>query len=117
MTVAEHCQTRYVRRRRAEALRRSHLIDTTGVADSRPARPRKMEGNETNTIQVVLNGEPKAVPEGLNVAGLLKYLAIDGARVAVELNRSIVRRQDWPATRILEGAQLEVVWFVGGGAG
>jgi sulfur carrier protein len=74
-----------------------------------------METAETNTIQVVLNGEPKRVPQGFHVAALLEFLAIDPARVAVELNRSIVRKQDWSATRVEDGAQIEVVWFVGGG--
>jgi len=74
-----------------------------------------METAETNTIQVVLNGEPKRVPQGFHVAALLEFLAIDPARVAVELNRSIVRKQDWSATRVENGAEIEVVWFVGGG--
>jgi thiamine biosynthesis protein ThiS len=74
-----------------------------------------MKISETKTIQVVLNGDPKRVPEGLNVARLLEFLAIDASKVAVELNRSIVRKQDWSATAIEDGAQLEVVWFVGGG--
>ena len=75
----------------------------------------RMKISETKTIQVVLNGDPKRVPEGLNVARLLEFLAIDASKVAVELNRSIVRKQDWSATAIEDGAQLEVVWFVGGG--
>ena len=46
---------------------------------------------------------------------LLDFLAIDRGRVAVELNRSIVRKADWISTPVEEGAQVEVVWFVGGG--
>ena len=48
-----------------------------------------MEVAETKTIRIVLNGEPKRVPEGFHVGRLLEFLAIDPARVAVELNRSI----------------------------
>jgi thiamine biosynthesis protein ThiS len=70
---------------------------------------------ETKTIGIVLNGEPRRVPGGLNVAGLLKYLEIDAQKVAVELNREIVRKPEWESTDVLEGAQVEVVWFVGGG--
>jgi thiamine biosynthesis protein ThiS len=70
---------------------------------------------ETKTIGIVLNGDVRRVPEGLNVAGLLKYLEIDGGRVAVELNRSIVRKAAWESAEVLDGAQVEVVWFVGGG--
>jgi thiamine biosynthesis protein ThiS len=74
-----------------------------------------MEVAETKTIEVVLNGEPKRVPQGFHVAQLLQSLGIDPARVAVELNRAIVRKQDWTATEVRDGAVLEVVWFVGGG--
>lgn len=74
-----------------------------------------MEVAETKTIQIALNGQPRRVPQGLDVVRLLEFLSIDPARVAVELNRSIVRKQDWSATAIEDGAELEVVWFVGGG--
>jgi thiamine biosynthesis protein ThiS len=70
---------------------------------------------ETKEIEMVVNGEPRPVPDGLNLADLLEHLGIDPSRVAVELNRAIVRKTDWPATRIGEGARLEIVWFVGGG--
>ena len=45
----------------------------------------------------------------------LIWLRMDPSRVAVELNREIVRKADWPTLRLLDGAQVEVVWFVGGG--
>ena len=66
-------------------------------------------------IEIVVNGEPKRVPEGLNVFALLRFLEIDPSRVAVELNREIVRKAAWEATGVREGAAVEVVWFVGGG--
>ncbi|MBV8847036.1 MAG: sulfur carrier protein ThiS [Bryobacterales bacterium] len=74
-----------------------------------------METAQNKTIQIVVNGEPKTVPQGLNVAQLLDLLAINPGRVAVELNRAIVRKQDWAEAAVQEGAQVEVVWFVGGG--
>lgn len=70
---------------------------------------------EIMNIGIVLNGEARRVPAGLDVAGLLKFLEIDGGRVAVELNREIVRKPDWESAAVAEGAQVEVVWFVGGG--
>ena len=75
----------------------------------------RMESAETKTIEVVVNGEARSVPEGLSLDRLLVFLAIDPSRVAVERNRSIARKTDWPATRIEPGDQLEIVWFVGGG--
>ena len=68
-----------------------------------------------SNMEVYVNGEPKRVTDGLTVAGLLAELAIDPARVAVELDRSIVRKADWGSTIVRTGANIEVVWFVGGG--
>ena len=74
-----------------------------------------MNTAETNAIQVVVNGQTRRVPRGLDVAQLLKVLEIDPSRVAVELNRSIVPKPAWTATPVEEGAEVEIVWFVGGG--
>jgi sulfur carrier protein len=67
------------------------------------------------TIEVSVNGESRSVPYGLTVVQLLEWLGVEPARVAVELNRSIVRQTEWAATPIADGAQLEIVQFVGGG--
>jgi sulfur carrier protein len=74
-----------------------------------------MEGAETKAIEIVVNGNPRSVPEGLSVTGLLGFLEIAQDRVAVELNGAIVRKPEWESARIAEGARLEIVWFVGGG--
>jgi len=76
---------------------------------------RRMESAETNTIEVVVNGEPRQIPEGFSVDRLLVWMEIDPSRVAVERNLTIARKADWPATRIEAGDRLEIVWFVGGG--
>lgn len=76
---------------------------------------RRMESAETKTIEVVVNGEPRRVPEGLSIDRLLVWLEIDPSRVAVERNLAIARKADWPATRVEPGDRLEIVWFVGGG--
>ena len=66
-------------------------------------------------IEIVVNGEPRTVPLGLKLDSLLEHLEIPAARVAVERNRVIVRKTDWGATEVLNGDQVEIVWFVGGG--
>ena len=70
---------------------------------------------ETKEIQIVVNGEVRSVPAGRSVSELLAFLEVDPARVAVELNRSIVRRPQWRETLVGQGATLEIVQFVGGG--
>jgi sulfur carrier protein len=74
-----------------------------------------MQFSEPKTIQIVLNGEARSVPEGLSVLDLLLDLGVDPERVAVELNRSIVRQPDWRQRMVELGAQIEIVQFVGGG--
>jgi sulfur carrier protein len=70
---------------------------------------------QTKEIEIVVNGQTRSAPEGLNLGGLLVFLKVDPARVAVELNRSIVARKEWDKTIVGAGATLEIVQFVGGG--
>lgn len=74
-----------------------------------------MNAAQTNTIQIVVNGEPRPVPEGFSIEQLLHFLKIDPSRVAVEHNREIVRKTAWAETQVNAGDQFEIVWFVGGG--
>ena len=69
----------------------------------------------SNAIRIVVNGESRQVPSGSTIAGLLRALEVNPERVAVELNRQIIRRPDWPSTELTEAAELEIVHFVGGG--
>jgi len=67
------------------------------------------------SIPIVVNGEDRTVPEGQTILGLLRDLQIDPARVAVELDRLIVKQPHWDAAPLRAGARLEIVHFVGGG--
>jgi sulfur carrier protein len=66
-------------------------------------------------LRVELNGEPKELAEGTTLLALIEQLSLAPERVAVELNRDVVRRPDWPATRLNNGDRVEIVHFVGGG--
>lgn len=68
-------------------------------------------------ITIHVNGEPREVPENITLAALLDWLHLPADRVAVERNREIAARSAWAATLIQPGDHLEVVHFVGGGAG
>ena len=67
-------------------------------------------------ISVEVNGEQRQIDSGLTVLEYLKALGIEPDRVAVELNRAILKKADWPQREIEAGAQLEIVHFVGGGS-
>lgn len=66
-------------------------------------------------IEIVVNGEPRALPPGQSILDLLRELQLDPARVAVELDRRIVKQPRWGETVLEAGAQVEIVQFVGGG--
>jgi thiamine biosynthesis protein ThiS len=66
-------------------------------------------------MTIVLNGEPKEIPTDLSVTELIERLGLPSERLAIEVNRRIIRRADWPATTLADGDKVEVVHFVGGG--
>lgn len=67
------------------------------------------------TIDVWLNGELREVSSDLTVEALLDKLALPRMRVAVELNKAVVRKQDWQKTLIADGDTIEIIHLVGGG--
>ena len=66
-------------------------------------------------MQITLNGELQAVPEGLSVAGLLRELDIAARKVAVERNLEIVPKSAYETTPVEDGDRFEIVHFIGGG--
>ncbi len=76
---------------------------------------RAMTERQTNKIKIVVNGEERTAPAGQNIIGILAVLGLEADRLAVELNRSIVKKTDWNSTPVEDGASLEIVQFVGGG--
>jgi thiamine biosynthesis protein ThiS len=66
-------------------------------------------------LRVYLNGESKDVRESLTLADLVADLDLPAVRIAIELNRTVVRRSDWSQTTLSENDRIEVVHFVGGG--
>jgi sulfur carrier protein len=68
-------------------------------------------------MDVYVNGEPVAVPEGATVAVAVAGLDLpaSGRGVAVAVDREVVPRGEWERTTLGEGARLEVVRAVQGG--
>ena len=66
-------------------------------------------------IEIVINGESRQVSLQTSLQELLRSLELKGDRVAVELNRKLVRREDWEQVRLCSNDRLEIVHFVGGG--
>jgi sulfur carrier protein len=66
-------------------------------------------------MRLTINGKDQTFDESLTLAQLVEQLGMKGDRVAVELNREIVSRTQWPETTLNDGDHLEIVHFVGGG--
>ncbi len=66
-------------------------------------------------MKLHLNGEQKDFDGPLTLAALVGRLGMKPDRVAIELNRESVPRDQWPQTNLHEGDSLEIVHFVGGG--
>ena len=66
-------------------------------------------------MTIVVNGDPREVPEGSTVTSLLRFLGLPEARIAVERNREIIPRSVHSQTQLSEGDRIELVRFVGGG--
>ena len=73
--------------------------------------------NTAMPLRILLNGEPREFEGPLTVSELLQKLGIDGRLVAVEVDRRVVRRASHAATAVPDGAEVEIVSFVGGGSG
>jgi sulfur carrier protein len=67
------------------------------------------------SIDVIINGETRTVPDGTTVTALIADLGLGDRRVAVERNREVVPRAQHATTVLVAGDRLEVVTFVGGG--
>lgn len=66
-------------------------------------------------IEIIVNGESREVPEGLEVTALLSHLGLPSGRVAIERNMEILPRARWGATSVKPGDRYEIVHLVGGG--
>jgi len=68
-------------------------------------------------LRIIVNGESKEFDEGISLLALIELLELPSQRIAVELNREVVRRADWNTTILTNEDRLEIVHFVGGGSG
>lgn len=66
-------------------------------------------------MNIVINGEPRAISAATNLQALLVELSLDPKKVAVERNLEIVPKSEYPETALSDGDALEIVHFIGGG--
>ena len=66
-------------------------------------------------MTITINGEIKELESEVNLSRLLELFSLPSQRVAVELNREVIRKNDWNATIVKNDDRIEIVHFVGGG--
>ena len=67
-------------------------------------------------MKIFVNGESRELSGSPSLADLITQLELPATRIAVELNREVVRRNDWSGTMLKDDDRVEIVHFVGGGA-
>jgi thiamine biosynthesis protein ThiS len=65
--------------------------------------------------EITINGERRALLPGTTLLSLVRELELAPERLAIELNRAIIKREMWETTPVDGGAEIEIVQFVGGG--
>ena len=68
-------------------------------------------------MKLRVNGEDKELADGLTVASLLETLDVKPDMVAVEVNLDIIPKDKRGDVTLVEGDEVEIVKFVGGGSG
>lgn len=68
-------------------------------------------------IEILLNGETRKLKAGTTVEELVLELGLVPDRLAIEYNLHILKKKHWAATALTQGDRIEIVHFVGGGAG
>ena len=63
-----------------------------------------------------MNGESREVRDRSTLDDLVRELSLTPARIAIELNHQVVRRDKWAQTTLAEADRIEIVHFVGGGS-
>jgi sulfur carrier protein len=66
-------------------------------------------------MQLTVNGDVREVADVTNVLDLLKAFKLDQKILVVELNRTIIDREQYEQTALTDGDRVEIVHFVGGG--
>jgi len=65
-------------------------------------------------MQVILNGTSSTI-SATTLGVLVSELKLERRTIAIELNRCVIPRSEYPTTPLQEGDQIEVVHMIGGG--
>ncbi len=66
-------------------------------------------------LELLVNGEPRSLPEGCTLEQLVRSLGLERRRVAVAVNRDVVPRSRFGDQSLVAGDRVEILEAVGGG--
>ncbi len=66
------------------------------------------------TMTLKMNGQDRDIADGTTVLALIEQHHLTPQKVAVELNRRLIRTEKYDTT-LMPGDEIEIVTFVGGG--
>ncbi|MBW2578912.1 MAG: sulfur carrier protein ThiS [Deltaproteobacteria bacterium] len=66
-------------------------------------------------VNLLVNGDPRAVPSDYTVAKLIDALGLQTGRIAIAVNRDVVPRSAFATHRLAADDRVEILEAVGGG--
>ena len=70
---------------------------------------------KTKKIKINLNGKSLSLPIGTTVYKVIKKIKAQPNKVAIELNREIIKKKNIGKIHLKNKDKLEIVHFIGGG--
>ncbi len=66
-------------------------------------------------INLIVNGKDIQLDAPTNLVEYLKSLEVNPSSIAVAIDGTVLRREEWEAVTLSDGAHIEIVRAVGGG--
>ena len=66
-------------------------------------------------MQIKVNGESREFSAATSVAAMIEALKLNIRQLAIERNREIVPRSTYSDVTLMDGDEIEIVHFIGGG--
>ncbi len=74
-----------------------------------------MTGPAGRSLELMVNGEPCAVPPSTTLDALITLVGIERRGVAVAIDGQVVPRSAWRSAALADGARVEIVSAAAGG--
>jgi len=66
-------------------------------------------------MNVTINNQVRSIETATTLSALIDEMGLDDKRIAIEYNRDILTREQFPTITLQDGDTIEIVNFVGGG--